>query len=415
MQKVLDYIAKHWDDTVRMVPRDEGRHLGLPEPFIVPCAKAVFCDLYYWDSFFASVGLVLHGRTELALSTCNDFFALVRRLGKVPNASILPCLNRSQPPLLGALTELVYSATHDDPWLKNALPALDAEYDFWMTKRSTPCGLNRHGHDATPEELLNIYDSCGFYRLGMPKDAPLEEQLFQGGHLLAEAETGWDFTPRFQRRCLDFAPVDLNAILYGNELRLAKWHEYFGNTAKAEAYREAARKRAELMEKFCYDSEKSCYFDYDFVNDRRSEIVSCAAFYPLWFKCTTDPQRLATVGKTLADALLSPYGVRTCKLPQDPDYHYQWDALSIWPPLQYAAIKGLQNAGLDDLAMAVAKNFTQNVVRQFEQTGDLWEKYNSLTGEVQQQGTEYGTPAMMGWTAGIFTFCAMMVQGKSLP
>lgn len=65
--------------------------------------------------------------------------------------------------------------------------------------------------------------------------------------------------------------------------------------------------------------------------------------------------------------------------------------------------------------MAVAKNFTRNVVRQFELTGDLWEKYNSLTGEVQQQGTEYGTPAMMGWTAGIFTFCAMMVQGKSLP
>lgn len=412
MQKILDYIAEHWDDTVRMIPVDEGRRLGLPEPFIVPCAKERFCDLYYWDSFFASVGLVLQNRTELALSTCNDFLYLIRRIGKVPNSSIFPCLNRSQPPLLGAMMELVYNATHDDPWLKNALPVLDREYDFWMTKRLAPCGLNHHGHDATRQDLLDIYEECGVIRLDMSKDIPEDEKLFQGGHLLAEAETGWDFDPRFQRRCLDFAPIDLNSILYGNEIRYARWHAHFGNKEKAEFYENAAQKRAELIEKYCYSPDDSCYFDYDFVNNRRSPIVSCAAFYPLWFNVTKDAQRKLAVGKTLAEALISPYGARTCKMPPDPNYHYQWDALSVWPPMQYAAIMGLKNAGLIEEAYEVARNYTQNVIKQFEKTGDLWEKYNSLTGEVPQHNTEYGTPSMMGWTAGIFVYCADFLKSR---
>lgn len=410
MQNVLDYIGSHWEGTIRTSPVDDGQHIALPEPFIVPCAKAVFCDLYYWDSFFASVGLVLQGRVDLAKSTCNDMFYLVKKMGKMPNASIVCCSDRSQPPFLCSLTKLVFDVTHDETWLKNALPVLDQEYDFWMTKRISPCGLNHYGHDGDADGLTGIYNECGGNRLGMPTDVPLEEKLYQGGHILAEAESGWDFNPRFERRCLDFAAIDLNAILYGNECLLAEWHEHFGNAEKASRYHEASERRAALIEKHCYDAEKHCYFDYDFVNDRRSSVVSCAAFYPLWFRCTTDAHRLAQVGKVLADALITPYGVRTCKMPQDPNYHYQWDALSIWPPMQYVAIRGLLNAGMKDEALAIAKNYTQNVVRQFELTGDLWEKYNSLTGEVPQHNTEYGTPAMMGWTAGIFVYCASLLK-----
>lgn len=41
-----------------------------------------------------------------------------------------------------------------------------------------------------------------------------QELLDVGSHYIAEAESGWDFNPRFQTRCMDFCPVDLNANLY---------------------------------------------------------------------------------------------------------------------------------------------------------------------------------------------------------
>lgn len=34
---------------------------------------------------------------------------------------------------------------------------------------------------------------------------------------MAEAESGWDMTPRFNRLALEFLPVDLNTLLYKYE------------------------------------------------------------------------------------------------------------------------------------------------------------------------------------------------------
>ena len=41
-------------------------------------------------------------------------------------------------------------------------------------------------------------------------------------HDLAEAESGWDMTTRFNRRCLDYLPVDLNSLLYKYETDFTK-------------------------------------------------------------------------------------------------------------------------------------------------------------------------------------------------
>ena len=37
---------------------------------------------------------------------------------------------------------------------------------------------------------------------------------------LAEAESGWDTTPRFGRHRLDYLPIDLNCLLYKYEMDL---------------------------------------------------------------------------------------------------------------------------------------------------------------------------------------------------
>ena len=46
----------------------------------------------------------------------------------------------------------------------------------------------------------------------------------------------------------------------------------------------------------------------------------------------------------------------------------------------------------------------------FEKTGLLWEKYDALKGSVSVT-REYDTPAMMGWTAGVYLDMQHMIKG----
>ena len=50
--------------------------------------------------------------------------------------------------------------------------------------------------------------------------------------------------------------------------------------------------------------------------------------------------------------------------------------------------------------------------RIFHKTGCIYEKYNVITGEIGI-GEEYGTPEMLGWTAGIYlSFKQFLSNGK---
>ena len=61
--------------------------------------------------------------------------------------------------------------------------------------------------------------------------------------------------------------------------------------------------------------------------------------------------------------------------------------------------------GFDGLAKKVTKIYINLLDESFAETGNLWEKYNGLTGKVAN--ADYNAPKMMGWTAGVYMyFCA---------
>src|SRR5438477_7807 len=62
-------------------------------------------------------------------------------------------------------------------------------------------------------------------------------------HDLAEAESGWDMTPRFERKCLDFLPVDLNSLLYQYETDFARSAAIAGDTAGQQQWLARAESR----------------------------------------------------------------------------------------------------------------------------------------------------------------------------
>ena len=64
----------------------------------------------------------------------------------VPNGGRVYYSRRSQPPLLTQMVAIYYNATGNDSFVKEMLPFLDQEYDFWQENRSV--FLESFGYEA---------------------------------------------------------------------------------------------------------------------------------------------------------------------------------------------------------------------------------------------------------------------------
>lgn len=401
---VREFIRTSWDATVRSNPSDSLTLIGLPHPYTVPCAGDTFQELYYWDTYFTNEGLLLDGRADLARHNTDNMLYLVERFGFMPNGSRTWYLNRSQPPFLAMMVDRIFEHTRDTAWLAGAFATLQREYDFWMTERMTPVGLNRYSSSAD-EALRREFVATGGKRLGTDYERQGltdGELLAVGAHFAAEAESGWDFTPRFERRCEDFCPVDLNANLYRYERLFARYAALLGDPVAAEEWTERAARRRERIDRLCLAPD-GMYYDYDYVNGRRSTVVSGAVFSLLCAGVPDAPKARRLVRRAL-DELEFEYGVAACA-DRPYDHAYQWSYPNMWPPVVFQAICGLEACGYDRDARRIARKYVAAVADTFARTGNLWEKYNVREGNTNVSN-EYHMPAMLGWSAGTFLYAS---------
>lgn len=407
---VKSFISAHWQETERFHPMDEGTLIGLPHPYIVPCRNGLFQELYYWDTYFGCLALWHLGEKEAILRHVRNFLFELNAFGFIPNGNRTYFLNRSQPPYFAALVRLLDGSLSDPALVREIVGGLAIEHRFWTEKRATPVGLSRHGHHATEAELLGFYDEVA--QRAQLSDGDRGVRLEEAAHKLAEAESGWDFTPRFQHRCLDFCPVDLNSTLYVLESTLADM------TSGSERTRWLAlsEQRRSLVQTLCWDEGKQGFFDYDWRNGCTGPVVASSAFQPLWAGLATQEQAAATVAQILPQ-LECEYGIAACA-PRSGSRHCQWDAPNLWPCQQTIVCRGLLRYGFREEARRIAGKYLDCVTRAFLSTGDLWEKYDAHTGAVQRDlYAGYTTPSMMGWTAGAFLDCAQLLEeaGTSSP
>lgn len=122
-------------------------------PFIVPGAR--FNELYNWDSYFISLGLVVDNMVDMAKGTVDHFIFEIEHYGKILNGNRTYYLMRSQPPFLTDMALQVYSRLEakdekeeleNKNWLKGAIRAAIKEYHtVWMSKprRDDKTGLSR--------------------------------------------------------------------------------------------------------------------------------------------------------------------------------------------------------------------------------------------------------------------------------
>ncbi len=390
MNKVESYIENNWDKCTNENMQDVGNLIGVPYPYSIP-AVGHFDEMYYWDTYFTNKGLELCGRWAQAKNNTDNILYLVNKYGYMPNGNRTFYLKNSQPPFLSIMVRDVFDHYKDTVWLSGAYEALLKEYDFWQTKRMTVVGLNCYGGvvEETEADSMAEYwkERTGF----MPKDTAVNVAR----QTRLSCESGWDFNPRWGTEGYNFAPVDLNSLMYMFEKNM----EYFAEVLQkgdADQWAEKAERRKAIMKKNM--SAEGVMLDYNFESDTKSDILSAASFYPLFAGIVDKAEAQALVQNM--DRLETEYGILTCEK-NDAIGSYQWDYPNGWACLQYITIVGLDKFGFKAEAKRIAEKYVMLVEKVFEETGNLWEKYNVVEGNINVTN-EYEMPAMMGWSAGAY-------------
>ncbi len=433
--------------------------LYLPHPYVVP--GGFFNEMFGWDSYFIVLGLVSDHRDALARGIVDNFLFEVRHYGAVLNANATFSLSRSQPPLLGEMIRTLLRDPAAFPnrlaatvWLRRAYPLAVQDYSLWERREHLAgnTGLARYfdyGGDQPAIELRSAayyrgvirfllrhrsenrgYLVRGARRPTAAEAAELAEvscdvrtsrvcaAAWFGGYRLtgkfyrgdrAMRESGFDTTFRFgpySGSTIDYAPVDLNSLLYRYALDLAAFAQRLGDGVAASRWRAAAAARKQAINRYLWNRRLGQYTDYDFVTGRRSYYPFITTFYPLWAGVASRAQ-----ARAVRAAL--PYFERVGGL-QTSLYASgaQWDAPFGWAPTNWLAVKGLQAYGYRTAACRIAAKFIATVNRGFAHDGTIREKYNMATGTAKVRITAGYTQNEIGfgWTNGVYVKLWQLLQ-----
>jgi alpha,alpha-trehalase len=383
-------------------------------PFIVPGAR--FNELYNWDSYFISLGLVVDGWVDMAKGICEHFVFNIKHYNKVLNGNRSYYLMRSQPPFLTDMALQVYSRLDEEKeeenkeWLRGVIRAAIKEYHtVWMAepRLDRKTGLSRYrpeGRGVPPEteashftHVLRPYaekHNCSVneftrkYNNGEIQDADLDEYFM---HDRAVRESGHDTTYRFEKRCANLATIDLNALLYKYEVDIGTAiRELFDDhleliddfilsapmpdTLKDQEPSEPSNSlktpqssgewfaraafRKKQVDKYCWNEGHSLYYDYDTAQEVQSVYETVTSFWALWSGLASEDQAARMIHNSLKKfevigGLVPGTEDSRGKISLDRP-NRQWDYPFAWPPHQMLAWVGLERYGYLEEARRLA-------------------------------------------------------------
>ena len=415
LKKINEVIRARWKDEVST---------SKDFPFSYITAFAQDPHMFYWDTYFINKGLIATGNLQLAKQNTLNLLSVVSRYGFMGNAAVTTWgMNRSQPPYLSVMVRDIYEAEKSKKNLRNVYHLLKQEYDFWTDTTSTAienhktdiAGLQRYFHHASTSELISLYDEIAD-RLGLQKNLPDGQKSKIASDYAAEAETGMDFTSRFENKCSQFVALDLNCLLYLMEKNL-DWMCRELKLKNEPDWAGIAFERAGLINKYCWDEKTGMYYDFNFVEGRRSRVAAVTTFQPLWAGIAS-AQQARRVSENLA-VFATPYGLKTTIKEKERE-NYQWGSNSVWAPMQLIAAEGLKRYGYVDKANEIALNFMGLVAKNYiaplssnttqqpkRPPGLIYEKYKA-NGTINDDET--AARPMMGWTAGVFAYLYQMLN-----
>ena len=390
LKKALSYIDGYWPEVTRSQKSDKDTLIKLPHPYVVPTAnKEVdfrFDEEYYWDSFFIAVGLNEAKHQSLVEGMLDNLIYLLKRFGMVPTANRMYFTSRTQPPFLTSFIFLVYERYgKSSKWLGEHIEAAKDEYHrVWM-------------YDKHPRWHLVHRGLSRYYDVNMLHD-------------LAEAASGWDMTPRFERKCLDYLPIDLNCLLYKYEMDFARAADILGDPSEANAWRSKAAQRREAVNELMWAKVRGFFFDYNYQKKEKGTVWSLAAYYAMWSGLASHEQAARLVS-ALSNFEKAGGLVATTRplidMTMFGSLKTQWAYPNGWAPLHYLVCGGLERYGYNTEAEKTARKWLKTNLDWFEKKGEFIEKYNMVNPRKMPIAGVYPTQSGFGWTNAIFRYLAL--------
>lgn len=351
----------------------EGSFIPLNHTFVIPGGR--FREQYYWDSYWIIQGLFQSELYETVNTTLQNFMDEIEDFGFIPNGGRIYYLNRSQPPLFIHMVYDYVNVTGDTSILQRALPLAEAELAWWANNRTinvTSPYTNRTymmAHYAVtntaprPESYLTDYLTVHDPTLSTPLTDDQAAELYS--ELASGAETGWDYSSRFEAipqlgnpglRSLNVKnniPICLNSILYKARLLLAELYGTSNATASSNHLQVAAGIREGILD-LLWDPAKLAFYDFNLTSNARNDIFTAATYYPVWNGIIPD-EVLASQSNAFGYFAAVNLAVNkyngTIPVTFVDWTGLQWDAPNCWPPLQYIILQALQ---------AIPSNLTTN-------------------------------------------------------
>lgn len=399
-ERVLKYIQDNWQYTTHPAAAD------IPLAYSSPCKNAFYSDFFYWDTYFINKGLLLSGMYEQAMNNAKNIAFFIEKYGYMPNSNVLT--DRSQPPFFTLIVEDLYQHSKNPGIIKSFLDSMIREHRFFEEKRMTDIGLNAYGCETSDRDLLNDYEVISMRLQEDPKAE--EEKLLLCRNFYAVAESGLDFNMRFrtEKSKLNadaFAHLDLNCILYAVECAISRMSRIIGEQACAEQFAKRAEDRKTLMFRYFFDKKEGIFLDYNLLTGHHSHTVTAVSLYPHCFGVTDD----AASAEKVLSLLELPCGIAAAA-DRGEDVYYQWDYPVLWGETTLLAYTALKNCKMDADAERIKQKYMETVEKQFENTNELWEKYDARDGSVMN--AEYNAPPFMGWTAAAYQIFAEQESGE---
>ncbi|KAK7517489.1 neutral trehalase [Phyllosticta citricarpa] len=426
-------------------------------PFVVPGGR--FNELYGWDSYMESLGLLVNDRVDLVKSMVQNFCFCIKHYGKILNGNRTYYLGRSQPPFLTDMSLRVFERIKHEPgsidFLRTSIMAAIKEYySVWMAqpRYDAESGLSRYRpqgigvppeteathfvhilepyakkHGMTFEEFVHAYN----HRKVLEPE--LDDYFL---HDRAVRESGHDTSYRLERVAANLATVDLNSLLYKYETDIARViRGHFNDklpipqefclpgqdpyVETSATWDRRAKKRKALMDKYMWNEEEGMYFDYNTVEKKQTGYESATTFWPMWSGVATPRQAAALISKALPK--LEEYGglasgTEKSRGPIGLERpNRQWDYPFGWAPQQMLAWVGFERYGYEAEAQRLAYKWCYMVTKAFvDFNGVVVEKYDvtrpidphKVEAEYGNQGSDFkGVPREgFGWVNASYVY-----------
>jgi hypothetical protein len=357
----------------------------------LPVPGGGYTGFWYWDSCFVPQQYMqINSQFSVAYDTFNMFCWEIDQFGRIDNEIMMkedePDHPRSQMPLFTWFSNELYKKNNDLEFLMKAYTYASKEMKgFWLnTEKRHPrfdvtTGLNHNDTDI--DENRNQQSAW---------------------------EHGWDNNARMDTETDNWyrvLPVDLNAVLYFNEITIGSWAKrlksagYKIKDSDITFWNNRASNRKKQIQKYFYDEKTNYYYDFDLDQNARTKYVSLAPSWLIWAGAI-EQKYADEISETLLTKFIQPYNLPPCVLSDNyPKYGKQagWSMPWSWSPVVHLMTSGLNK---NDHLTYIKETLVNKWIR-FH--GGRAEKYT-------HEGKAGGVP-ILGWGMSVYF---SMVQNYKL-